>query len=199
MSLFKKMKGDEKILCMVSDSVLAKRRHVAALHQIQSLSQTAIIRKHKYSHRLVQRWMNVPHTAPNTAFGHPTLGSSFSSNLKSRLSCYDQNTNYCMPACREASNHTSLVNFCAFSPAGMSSECCVWCSVWPIFARVCENSYAFELLLFVTGLGFDGKQQRACAWHARCLRPCTRFSRHPSFFLKSDTFFGWCYKDTLKF
>ncbi len=71
----RKMKGDEKILCMVSDSVLAKRRRVAVVHQIQGLSQTVIIRKHKYSHRLVQRWMNVPHTAPDTAFGrHPGGG-----------------------------------------------------------------------------------------------------------------------------
>ncbi len=68
------MKGDEKILCMVSDSVLAKRRHVAALHQIQGLSQTAIIRKHKYSHKLVQRWMNVSHTAPDTVFGDIPAG-----------------------------------------------------------------------------------------------------------------------------
>ena len=77
----RKIKGDEKILCTVTDSVLAKCRHVAALHQIQGLSQTAIIRKHKYSHRLVQRWMNVPHTAPDTAFGrHPGGGETHRSS-----------------------------------------------------------------------------------------------------------------------
>ncbi len=54
---------------MVSDAVLAKRRTVAALHQLRGLSQSAIVREHPFCRRLVKRWMNVSYTGPASAFG----------------------------------------------------------------------------------------------------------------------------------
>ncbi len=61
---------------MASDSTLAKRREIAALHQLQELSQSAIVKKTGRDTRFVKRWMNVPYLSPDTAFGRQNGGIS---------------------------------------------------------------------------------------------------------------------------
>ncbi len=44
------------------------RRHIAVLHQVKKLTQTAIVRRYGYGRQTVKNWMNVPYLDPDSSF-----------------------------------------------------------------------------------------------------------------------------------
>ncbi len=49
-------------------SLMARRREVGALHQMQGMSQSAICRKTGYHHGFVKKWLKVSYTANDIEF-----------------------------------------------------------------------------------------------------------------------------------